>query len=136
ARQQLADVRAGHRGRNRLVRTANVLRSVGLQVEAIDVTGAAVLDDEDARLLAAGTGAGSGRPRLQELRQAKTEQTEAANLEKIAPSRERPEPEPKRSGGTHGGPPFRGEGGEADRSRQPNCPIVLQFDKTPSASQL
>ena len=47
ARQQLTHIDARNRSGNRLVRAANLGRGAGLEVQGVDMTGAAVLDDED-----------------------------------------------------------------------------------------
>ncbi len=52
-RQQLADTGPGNAGGDGAIRPANVLRRVGLEVPAIVMAGPAILDDEDARFLAA-----------------------------------------------------------------------------------
>ncbi len=49
SRQQLAEPHAGDAGGDRPIRSADVVGSVRLGIEAVDVAGAAVLDDEDAR---------------------------------------------------------------------------------------
>ena len=50
-RQHVAHAQSGHSRGDRSVRTSNLLRRIGLGVKGVDVAAAAVLDDEDTRLI-------------------------------------------------------------------------------------
>jgi len=63
--EDLADLDAVRAGLDRPVRTADLGRRVGLQVEGIEMAGAAVVEDDDAGTNA-GLGAGYGRLRPQQ----------------------------------------------------------------------
>src|SRR5262249_32266068 len=84
ARQQLANPHAGDARGDRLIRSPYFLLGIGLGVEAVDVTRAAVLNDEDARLLA---GPGRGIVRRigpQQFRQPEAKGADPADLEQLA----------------------------------------------------
>src|SRR6266542_4958846 len=81
-RQQLADTHAGDVGGDRPVWAADVLRSVGLEVPAIVMASAAILDDKDAgSLRAAPYRAGDWSPGVQQFGQTEAERSDAAHLE-------------------------------------------------------
>src|SRR5262249_13389513 len=65
--------------------TANIVGRLRLEIEAVNVAGAAVLDDEDAGLLGVATGlVGDRCARLEKLRQPQAEDADAAHLQEAA----------------------------------------------------
>ena len=86
----LADLHAGHLGGDRLELAAHLRRGVRLEVERVDVAGAAGEEDEDHRLRPrpprAGRTPGRGNgPVGQEGGQADPEQARVADLQEFAP---------------------------------------------------
>jgi hypothetical protein len=59
-----------------------------LEVEAVDVAGAAILDDEDARFLRAASAAGRGAG-VQQLGQTEAEHADAADVQELATRQKR-----------------------------------------------
>src|SRR5262245_39444791 len=86
ARQQLANLDSRHCGGNRIVRAANPVGGGWLHVEGVELGRPTVLKDEDTGFMRPARGGPTG---LKKFGQTQAEDTDAANLEKLAPIQQR-----------------------------------------------